>query len=225
MTAHLDYELSAYLDGEIDEAERRRVEAHLADCADCRALLDDLRQMVRRSRALDDRPPSHDLWPGIEARIASASTADVIPLATRRRRVSFSVPQLAAAAVALMALSTGITATALRGARGTTPPGSAPAETAVRAASTNVPGPAGLESYDAAIGELQQALDARRDQLDTTTVRVLEQSLDVIDRAIAQARSALARDPDNTYLNGHLQRSLDRKLELLRQVATLPVES
>jgi len=47
----------------------------------------------------------------------------------------------------------------------------------------------------------------------------------VIDQAIGQARAALARDPNNTYLNGHLQRSLDRKLDLLRQAATLPVES
>jgi anti-sigma factor RsiW len=223
MTAHLDYELSAYLDGELDAADRQRVDAHLAACAGCRAALDDLHQMVRRARALDDRPPARDLWPGIEARITSACAADVVPLGSRRRRVIFSVPQLAAAAVALMALSAGIAATALR--TGTPPPWSAPSEAGVRAVGVVAPAPAGLESYDAAIGELQQALDARRGQLDTATVRVLEQSLDVIDRAIAQARAALLRDPDNTYLNGHLQRSLGRKLELLRQVAMLPVES
>jgi hypothetical protein len=224
MTAHLDLELSAYLDGELDEAARVRVEEHLAACDECRVVLDDLRQMVRRARALDDRPPARDLWPAIEARIASPSTADVVPLDSRRRRVSFSIPQLAAAAVALMALSGGIAATALRGG-GTASSIGTPQQTGLRPVGDALPAPTGLASYDAAIGELQQTLEVRRGQLDTATVRVLEESLEVIDRAIAQARAALARDPGNTYLNGHLRRSLDQKLELLRQVATLPVES
>ena len=225
MTAHLDYELSAYLDGELEAAERVRVEAHLEGCAECRAVLDDLRRLVRRERALDDRPPGRDLWPGIEARIASASTADVVPLESRRRRISFSVPQLAAAALALMTLSSGIAATAVRGGFGPRPAVSVPSETGVRAVGVSLPGQAGLDSYDAAISDLQQVLETRRPQLDTATVRVLEQSLQVIDQAIGEARAALARDPNNTYLNGHLQRSLDRKLDLLRQAATLPVES
>ena len=225
MTAHLDYELSAYLDGELEAADRLRVEAHLAECAECRQVLEELRLMVRRAATLDDRPPEHDLWPAIEARIASASTADVIPLESRRRRIAFSVPQLAAAAVALMTLSSGIAAVAMRGGFGAPAPVSAPAETGVRAVGASLPAATGLESYDAAIADLQQALDARRGQLDTATVRVVEQSLRVIDQAIDQARAALARDPGNPYLNGHLRRSLDNKLELLRQVATLPVES
>jgi len=224
MTAHLDYELSAYLDGELEAADRLRVEAHLAGCGDCRQVLDDLRQMVRRAGTLDDRPPERDLWPGIEASIASSSTADVVPLASRRRRIAFSVPQLAAAALALMALSTGIAAMAMRGTT-ITPAIGGPAETGIRAQGVSLPAPAGLASYDAAIADLQQAVAARRGELDTATVRVIEQNLRVIDQAIAQARAALARDPNSTYLNGYLQRSLDRKLEFLRQVATLPVES
>jgi len=223
MNAHLDYELSAYLDGELEAADRVRIEAHLAGCADCRQVLEDLRLMVRRAGALDDRPPEQDLWPAIEARIASASTADVVPLDSRRRRIAFSVPQLAAAALALMALSTGIAAMAMRG--GAPSPVSAPAETGIRAVGVALPAPTGLASYDAAIADLQQAIDQRRTQLDTATVRVIEQNLRVIDQAIAQARAALARDPNSTYLNGYLQRSLGRKLEFLRQVADLPVES
>lgn len=223
MTAHLDHELSAYLDGELEAADRVRVEAHLAGCADCRQVIEDLRLMVRRAGALDDRPPERDLWPAIEARIASASTADVVPLASRRRRITFSVPQLAAAALALMALSTAVAAMAMRGSAA--PAVSGPAQVGIQAQGVSLPAPTGLASYDAAIADLQQALDQRRTQLDTATVRVIEQNLRVIDQAIAQARAALARDPNSTYLNGYLQRSLGRKLEFLRQVANLPVES
>lgn len=225
MTAHLDLELSAYLDEELDAAERARAQAHLAGCAECRATLEGLRRLVRRAGSLDDRPPERDLWPQIASRIGDASTADVIPLEPRRRRITFSVPQLAAAVLALMAVSTGIATVAVRGGLGAPATQAAPAEVGVRAVGAAVPGPTGLASYDAAIADLQRTLDTRRGQLDTATVRVLEQSLQVIDGAIAQARAALARDPNNPYLNGHLQRSLDRKLEFLRQVATIPVES
>jgi anti-sigma factor RsiW len=224
MTAHLDIELSAYLDEELDAVGRAHVEAHLATCAMCRQALDDLRRLVRRAGTLDDRAPDRDLWPAIAERITSESTADVIPLAPRRRRISFSVPQLAAAAVALMAMSAGFAALVMP--RGPTPATTAaPAETGVRAVGVTLPGQDALASYDTAIADLQHALDVRRGALDTATVRVIEQSLQAIDQAIAQARAALTRDPANPYLNDHLQRSLGRKLELLRQVASLSVES
>src|SRR5216684_611382 len=61
----------------------------------------------------------------------------------------------------------------------------------------------------------------RRSGLDPTTVRVIEKNLGIIDRAIRDAQSALAVDPANAYLNQHLAQAMRRKLELLRQAATL----
>lgn len=219
MNAHLDDELSALIDGELEGAELERVQTHLSACAECREALEDLRRLVRRAGALDDRPPEKDLWAGIASRIVSEPTADVIPLESRRRRVSFSVPQLAAAALALMALSFG--ASRLLTTRGDVPvavagPSAEPTPSVVSRVNERV-GRA-VSSYESAIGELEQALEQRRGTLDTATVRVLEQSLGLIDSAIAQARSALERDPGNVYLNGTLQRALDRKLGVLRQV-------
>lgn len=220
MSEHLNAELSAYLDDELDAAARGRVEAHLAACAECRATLEDLQQVVRRARTLDDRPPIRDLWTGIASRIGSADTSDVVPLASRRRRFAFSVPQLAAAAVLLAAMSTGATVLLTRHG-----PTAVASDTTLTVRTAALPAQGMVASYDAAIRDFQLALDARRSQLDTGTVRVIEQSLAVIDMAIAQARSALARDPNNPYLNSHLQRAFDRKLDLLRQVASLPVAS
>jgi hypothetical protein len=47
-----DEELSAYLDGQLDDAARARVEAHGADCARCREVLTELRLVRRALRAL-----------------------------------------------------------------------------------------------------------------------------------------------------------------------------
>ncbi len=77
------------------------------------------------------------------------------------------------------------------------------------------------ENYAAAVEDLERVLSAGRGQLDTTTVRVIEQNLAVIDQAIAQAQRALLADPANLYLNTHLAETMRRKLDLLRQAATL----
>ena len=61
--------------------------------------------MVSRARALDDRAPSADLWPAIAAMVGPDGGA-VVPIRSARR-FSFSVPQLAAAAVLLVAGSGG----------------------------------------------------------------------------------------------------------------------
>jgi len=56
-------------------------------------------------------------------------------------------------------------------------------------------------------------------------VRVVRQNLAVINQAIAEARTALERDPGSTYLNLHLANTMRRKVELLRRVNALVSES
>src|SRR5437867_8055233 len=85
--------LSEYLDDELSSAEVTALEAHLGACASCRATLDELRRVVARARALDDRPPATDLWPGIATGIGLAPGAHpVVSLGQRRvrRRLSFT---------------------------------------------------------------------------------------------------------------------------------------
>jgi anti-sigma factor RsiW len=220
--AHLGERLSACVDGELTGEALAAAERHLAACAECRASYDDLLRLRRRAGALDDRPPQRDLWPAIAARIGGAGA--VAPLAARRRRIAFSLPQLAAAAVALVALSAG--GTVLLTHRAPAPAAFAglaplplPAPIA-RTASAKA-----VESYDAAIRDLEAALAARSPRLDTVTVQAVERSLAVINAAIRQVESALAQDPNSLYLNNHLEHALDQKVELLRRVTTLAAAS
>ena len=81
--------------------------------------------------------------------------------------------------------------------------------------------PTASESYAAAVADLEQVLAEGRGKLDSTTVRVIEQNLAAIDRAIADAQQALAADSANLYLNTHLAETMRRKLDLLRQAAAL----
>lgn len=76
--------------------------------------------------------------------------------------------------------------------------------------------------YDREIAKLRVIVRQRRAQLDPATVAVLEQSIAVIDSAIAQSRAALAKDPASGFLATQLNHSLDKKVELLRTAAQLP---
>jgi hypothetical protein len=44
--------LHAYLDGELPSAERKTLETHLAECASCRASLEEQRALIERASAL-----------------------------------------------------------------------------------------------------------------------------------------------------------------------------
>jgi hypothetical protein len=204
--------LSEYLDGDLAEAEKAALEAHAVTCTACQETLAGLRRVVVRARSLEDRPPSRDLWSGVAARIGAGASAGV-----SRRRLSFSVPQLLAAGIALTVLSGG-------GAWLLHPD---PARVAVQpnpAASGTVPVAtvgAAARSYDSAVDDLERVLAEGRGRLDSTTVRVLEQNLALIDRAIAQAQRAVAADSANVYLNTHLAETMRRKIDLLRQAAAL----
>jgi len=197
--------LSEYVDGELANGERTALEAHLATCADCRATLGELRSVVARARALDDRAPKADLWAGVAKRIGAGTVVDI-----RSRRFSFSVPQLIAASIALILLSGGGAWLALK-----------PRQTVAVTPRPDI----GFKTLsvstgrtDAAIADLQDVFERNKSKLDTSTVRVVQQAFTTIDRAIAEARTALEADPGNAYLNLHLADTMRRKLELLRRV-------
>lgn len=210
--------LSEYVDDELSATERASVEGHLAGCAACRTTVEELRAVVARAVALPDSRPDRELWSGIAARIGKPG-ARISPF--RRAisaRLSFTLPQVAAASLALMVLSGGLVWMARSGdRRADIPPVSAqvaedPSLTRARFADAQ---------YDAAIAELKQTLDAGRAKLDPETVHVLEVNLAAIDRAIDQCRRALDADPANVYLNTHLADARQRKLALLRRAAAL----
>jgi anti-sigma factor RsiW len=79
--------------------------------------------------------------------------------------------------------------------------------------------------YDREIEKLRRIVKTRRTQLDPKTITVLEQSIAVIDSAIAQSRAALAKDPASGFLATQLNHSLEKKVELLRTAAMLPART
>ena len=237
--------LSEYLDGTLGWDEQAGMEAHLDDCAECGSILADLRRVVARADGLEDQPPGHELWFGIAARIEAEGRAgrqvasDVLDIRGRagvraehrawQRRVSFSIPQLAAAGIATILMSAGAAWIALSGANeesGLAGAGESDAVAAVDRSPQVVAPPAGLAlaavdvplitKYETAIEDLEEALRLGEGNLEPETLATLRHSLAVIDRAIDEARAALAADPGSAYLNTHLAETMRRKMDLLR---------
>ena len=224
MDAYTD-RLSEYLDGEdVESADRAGIEAHLETCPACRTVLAELRVVTARARALHDGTPESDLWPDIAARIDSARTIAFKPRAARR--ISFTIPQLVAASLALMLLSGVLVwVSTIGGSRVNIEPIAAAPGRDERGIADVAMADFADAQYDAAVADLETALAAGRDTLDAQTVRVIEENLRAIDRAIEQSRQALSTDPANLFLNTHLATTRQRKLALLRSATALATKS
>lgn len=222
MGEHWTRRLSAYLDGELDAGERAACAAHLAECAECAGALEGLRAVATQASLIPEIPPERDLWPGIEDRLEPRprmGEGGVVSLDERRRRIAATVPQLVAAAVALVVLTAG-------GMWLMLPTGADMNEQVSTHAPADEEGSAAppvvfLGSYEPAISEMEAAFEESRAELDPETVRVVVENLAIIDRAITEANQALVDDPSNGFLKAHLAGTMRRKVDLLRRVTTL----
>jgi len=217
---HWTDRLSEYVDGELDPPARVAIDAHLATCAECRATRDALTRVVARARRVPYREPSRDLWTSVEAAI-EASRVTPMPSAPRPRLVTLPVGRLVAAVAAVAIIAAGV-AWMVASTRSAPPlaavPDSAPATTGVPMTNSAA---VAVASYRDAAADLERALEAGRSTLRPETMRVIEENLRTIDRAIAQADSALRRDPGSEYLNQYLAATMQRKLRLLRRAVDI----
>lgn len=244
--------LSAHLDGELDADRTASVETHLSRCRECRELVEELRAVRERAAALEDRAPERDLWPDVARRIGLAGGEEPETEAGGRRpgpdggvigrfwhrRISATLPQLAAAAAMLVAL---VVAAVLLLAPGAGD-GAGPADRPIAARDTGaVPlddggrteaggAPLLAETSAAArverpyadrIAALERRYRANRDRMDPKTLRALEASFRAIDGAIADAERALADDPGDPQLSGYLAQTLRRKVNVLKLAVAL----
>jgi anti-sigma factor RsiW len=68
--------ISAYLDGDVDDAERARIERHLEGCGGCQAAIDQFRTVVR-----------------LAGRLSAADVASIDPLIRDRLMAPLRIPR------------------------------------------------------------------------------------------------------------------------------------
>ncbi|HLA77247.1 MAG TPA: zf-HC2 domain-containing protein [Vicinamibacteria bacterium] len=200
--------LSAYVDGDLGEAEFQDLELHLATCVACQSEERELRALLIEAPGLaQEVSPPRDLWPGIAARIR-----------TQRR------PRVFTLGSTLAALAAGLALLAILTGRGPFLP-VAPNAQSHAAAAGEAARLAELErQYDRVTAELLAVLNARRDSLPPETMAAVEQDLRSIDDALGRVRVALASDPTDPGLNHLLASTHQKKVNALRHVVRLAAQ-
>ena len=193
-------------------------ESHRAACTECTAEWAELDAISVDARSLPRLTPRRDLWSGIEARIGGNETTSGAALVRAERRW-FRSPaiRMAAAATLLVVASSAVTWRVATDRIDSSPAGSPRYSQASYESD--------FATIDTEIRAMQSLLNARRAELDPTTIAVLEKSLTLIDQAISESRAALLNDPASQFLAAQLARSYSTKLTLLRSTATMPVGS
>ena len=129
---------------------------------------------------------------------------------------------LAAAALALIVVSSGITAYFMSGLEPGASPGM-PGFTGIGepVASTIEEFRPSEIGYAQAIDDLIRTLDERREDLDPETLTVIESNLRVLDAAIRRVRAAIEKYPEDSELATVLADNYRRKLEFLQRTNLL----
>jgi hypothetical protein len=214
----LDERLDEWVDGELSAAAAAEVGAHLASCSLCQERERRLRQVLAHAASLPRSvTPPHDLWPDIARRVE------------RERSRSWasggwSPWALAAAAAVLVGLTAALWSGRAPSAVKTVEIPAATPETRLAALPGAVSDPvlaAAEREYEDAANALLEALQKRQAEIQPETLLAVRANLEVIDRALAEVREALARNPSNPELNRMLVATHRKKVDVLRRVVRL----
>jgi anti-sigma factor ChrR (cupin superfamily) len=228
-----DTALNDYIDGAAGPDARAEIDRHLAACAACRQLVDDLRAVLAATRDLELREPPVRAWSRLERAIAlepqhataAGTRADAAIAPQWPRRAAPYAAWLAAAAALVLAAFVGLRYTPGRQDNGR-PPTAAPApggtiaageaaqsiETELRQAESH---------YENAIKGLEAIANTEQSDLDPRTAATLQKNLAVVDQAISESRAAVRSQPASDPAQQSLIEGFKTKIGLLQDTVAL----
>lgn len=210
--------LSEYIDGGLELGEQVNIEGHLADCEPCRAVRDDLLQIVHFSHQLPLHSPSTALWPRIQSGVEETqSSAWSRPLKwwTRVRSLNFnlSVPQMIATAAALViVVSIGVIVSRRDSARL-----EAPAGEVARMSSTEVTPLSSndLQQLERQIERLSETVEQRKSFWDPELRIAFERNLLYVNQSLIECRHQVNDNPADDVSKELMLNAYREKVRLL----------
>lgn len=208
-------QMDDYLDGYLDEADRLALEDHVEACATCSASLQELESLLlqarQRSTALS---PERDLWPGILERIDHHDSG--------RRATAYRhwLPLAAVLALAVLLLPLLLRQDAPESVQQVER--TATESMKLEAATQTMAELA--RSEDRVLltrRDLIEAIEMRRDLLGPEASQSVEESLQVLDQAVAEIRLALNENPDDRRLRLALAAKYQQEVRLLQRVSRI----
>ena len=213
------------VDGTIGSIRRAELDAHLAECAACRALLHDLQRIHDAAADLPAIAPPDRAWLQIAGRLRLEGRIHEDAVAPRPARRPY-VAWLAIAAALIIAAGSAVMLVVPRN----TPPSQAPAAAAAPApgATAEVASVEAVNAVEAAqaqfekaIADLEKVAKANQQALDPGTSATIEKNLGILDQAIADNRAAVKSEPASVAARETLFDALRQKVSLLQDTISL----
>lgn len=210
--------ISAQLDGDMAPAEVIEAERHLASCARCTRVYNDLRIIVAEAQQLPPFAPDERLWLRLRAQCENENLVRTSPKPIRTWAGWFQMPAWPKTAWAtgvlaiLVALSSVWIFNGLRLVQKAPSPDAnaeIQATNEVRLAEQN---------YLQAIDSLQKITDSRMAQMDPALKSVLEDNLATIDYYIDKCRESVKNEPTNALAQRYLLEAYRKKVDLLASI-------
>jgi anti-sigma factor RsiW len=204
------------VDGALDASAARDLDAHLAACPVCHALLADLEELRRVAATIPDLAPRPEVWAGIARRLDA-------------ERVALPKPFWTGARVALAMAATLVAAVASSVWLLRTPAPAAPQQAAAPVIQSKQDLVQDVdehlriadEHYVQAIAGLEQVVKGGEGSLDPAVAATLQKNLGVIDQAIRESREAIKSQPNSQLVQTSLFEALRQKVALLEDTVAL----
>jgi anti-sigma-K factor RskA len=206
--------LSDYIDGALELGEQVSIERHLADCEPCRAMRDDLLQIVHFSHQLPLQAPASSLWPRIQSDLTELRPRlwdRPLRWWARIRSFNFnlSVPQMiAGAATLVIVISIGVIVSRRDGP-------AVNSDTATRLSQVTPLSNADLQQLEKQINKLSDSVEQRKESWDPELRIAFERNLFYVDQTLVECRHQLSDNPADDVSQELMLNAYREKVRLL----------
>jgi anti-sigma-K factor RskA len=210
--------ISDYVDGALELGEQTKLEQHLANCEPCRAVRDDLLQIVHFSKQLPLHAPTGDLWARIQSGIEAEQPKTFLARAKvwwshlQVRDFSLSMPQMvavAAAFVIVVAIGLMIAKKANNDA--------AQVATATQLENQNkiTLSNQDFQEYEQRINQLKESVEQRKEAWGPELRMSFERNMIYVDQSLNDCRQQLSSNPTDEACKELLKNAYSEKIRVL----------
>jgi anti-sigma-K factor RskA len=218
--------ISDYVDGVLEPGEQTKIENHLANCEPCRAVRDDLLQIVHFSKQLPLHIPANDLWSRIQSEIEAEQPKTFWARAKARvqnlyaRDFKLSIPQFAAVAAAFIIVAA-IGFSVLKNSNAD----KAPAGTIVAGANKfveNLGNNPNLEfqEFEQRINKLKESVEKRKEAWGPELQVSFERNMFYVEQSLNDCRQQFSSNPGDESCKELLKNAYSEKVRVLEGFAS-----
>jgi anti-sigma-K factor RskA len=211
---------SDYIDGALELGEQLQVERHLADCEGCRAVRDDLLQIVHFSRQLPLQTPSSAVWARIKSEVGVERPASIFTRARRRiasvqsRHLAISIPQLVASAAALVIVAS-VAVTLLRSNQNLPVDSTITTSSLISEQAIDRLSHRDMKQYEERINALTERVEQRKGTWNPELQAAFQRNMIYVDQSLVECRNELADNPKDDVSRELMLTAYREKVRLL----------